>query len=795
MANKNILEKVLVFDGAMGTMLQEEGLVPGYCPELMNIEYPDKVKKVHERYLKCGADVVTTNTFGGNRIKLSEYGLENKVEEINIKAVEIAKAAVENLGGYVAASVGPTGQFVEPIGKASFKEIYEVFKEQINALSKAKPDFIILETFNDLGEIRAALLAAKDVCDIPVICSLTYDGERTLTGVSPQVSAVVLEGLGASAIGVNCSGGPQELYPVVKIISETTKLPVIVQPNAGLPQLKNGEVYYPLNPDDFINAMAPYFDLGINLFGSCCGSTPKHTKELKNRLKDFKLISREVEEISTLSSRENVVKIGKKYLPKIVGERINPTANKKVANGLKNEDFGVIQNEAQIQVKAGAHILDINVGTPDIDEVEYMSKIINLLQQNINAPLVIDSTNPKVIEKALESYHGKTLVNSINGEENSLENILPLIKRYGCGVVALTLDENGIPETWEKRYQIAENIVKRCIEYGISKKNIYIDALVLTVGSDTNSALETLKTLKTIKEKLGVNTILGVSNVSHGLPNRNKINNAFFAMAIENGLDLAIINPCDESMINTWQSASVLCGRDENADNYIKLNSSDKSTIKNKEINAEEYSIEKLKDLVVEGSHYAVNSAEILLEKGIEAIEIINNGLIEGLNIVGYKFEEGEYFLPQLMMSAEVAQNIFKLLETKLGNKKILGDKATIVIGTVKGDVHDIGKNMVAVMLKSHGFNVIDLGKNVSKEEFLEAAIREKADFAALSALMTTTMIEIPSTIEYLKSELSDIKIIVGGAVVTEEFAIKSKADGYSKDAVEAVKLVESLLV
>lgn len=792
MRREDILKKVLVFDGAMGTMLQAEGLKPGYCPELMNIEYPDKVKKVHELYLKSGADVITTNTFGGNKIKLSEYGLEDRLEEINIKAVQIAKEAIGNLNAYVAASVGPSGQFVKPIGNAEFEHIYELFKEQIGALSKANPDFILLETFSDLGEIRAALLAAKDVCDIPVICSLTYDGERTLTGVSPEVSAVVLESLGASAVGVNCSGGPKELFNVVKKISETTRLPVIVQPNAGLPQFKDGEIYYPLNPKEFIDAMKPYFDLGINIFGSCCGSTPDHTKELKNTLKDFNVQSRDIEEISTLSSRERVVEIGNSFLPKIVGERINPTANKKIANGLKNEDFGVIQNEAQIQVKCGSHILDINVGYPDINEIESMSSVINLIQQSINAPLVIDSTNPSVIEKALKTYHGKALVNSINGEENSLNNILPLIKRYGCGVIALTLDENGIPKTADERYVIAEKIIKRCVDYGISKKDIYIDPLALTVGTDTKAAIETLKALKMIKEGLGVNTVLGVSNISHGLPNKGKINSSFFAMAIANGLDLAIINPCEESMIDAWQSASLLSGRDDNASNYINLNKKTNSDLK--EVDNEEVSIEKLKDLVVTGSHYAVNVVESLLDKGTQPIEIINKGLIEGLNIVGYKFEDGEYFLPQLMMSAEVSQKIFKLLETKFGGSSVLESKATIVIGTVKGDVHDIGKNMVAVMLRSHGFNVIDLGKNVSKEEFLEAAQRENADFIGLSALMTTTMIEIPNTIEYVKKNLRDIKIIVGGAVVTEEFAKRHGADGYSKDAVDAVKLVENLL-
>ncbi|MEJ8553886.1 homocysteine S-methyltransferase family protein [Tepidibacter sp. Z1-5] len=787
-----ILEELLVFDGAMGTMLQEDGLKPGHCPELMNVDYPDKVIKIHEKYLKAGADVITTNTFGGSSVKLKEYNLEDRVYEINSKAVEIARKIADKYNKYVAASVGPTGKFVEPIGNNSFDDIYEIFKEQINALASKNPDFILLETFNDLGEIRAALLAAKDVCDIPVICTLTYEGDRTLTGVSPESAAIVLESLGASAVGVNCSGGPEELIEVTKKICKTTSLPVIVQPNAGLPVIKDGSIYYPLNGKAFIQKIEPYFEIGVNIFGSCCGSTPEHTKFIKKRIKDFKPTKRNLEQVSILSSREEIVKIGKNYIPKIIGERINPTANKKLAQKIKDGDFLIAQEEAQIQVENKAHVIDVNVGVDGIDEAYVMKNLINLIQKNVNAPLSIDSTDKDVLEEALKNYHGKAIVNSVNGEEKSLESILPLVKRYGAGVIGLTLDENGIPNSAKERLEIAKKIVNRCIDYNIPKKDIYIDPLCISVSTDNKAAIETLKSIKIIKEELDVNIVLGVSNISFGLPSRSKLNSSFLSMAISNGLDLAILNPLDENIMNSYQAASVLSNRDENVTNYINLNS--KKSILKSEIDESNdiISIDQLKKCIVNGSYKALDITKKLLDENIDKSEIIDEGLIEALNIVGNKFENKEYFLPQLMLSAEIVEKIFDIIKNTLNFD--LKTKGTIVIGTVKGDVHDIGKNMVSVMLKSHGYKVIDLGKNVPADKFLNAAKEEKADVISLSALMTTTMSEITTTIDYIRKELPDIKIIAGGAVVTEEFAIKSGANGYSEDAVGAVKLVDSLI-
>ncbi|RKD34180.1 homocysteine S-methyltransferase family protein [Thermohalobacter berrensis] len=791
MSTKDALYNGLVFDGAMGTMLIEEGLKAEDCPEKLNIEKPEIIKDIHRLYIEAGADVITTNTFGGNRIKLAEYGLEKVLKEINKNAVKIAKEAAKEKNCLIAASIGPTGKFVEPMGELSFDHAYEIFKEQIKVLAKEGPDFIIFETFSDLGELRAGVIAAKDVCDIPIICSLTFEGERTLTGVTPASAAVVLESLGVEAIGANCSGGPKELFPAVKELAKTTELPIIFQPNAGLPSLKNKKVIYSLNSDEFITYIEPYLNLGVNVFGACCGSTPDFIKKLKDRLKDYSPKKRVVKEEGLLSSRGKVVRIKKDLPPKIIGERINPSGKKKLAESLKTGNYGIIQREAELQIKSGAHLLDVNVGIHSIDESSAMVNVINLLQKNFDIPLVIDSINPEVIEKALKTYHGKALVNSVNGEEKSIKRILPLVKRYGAGVIGLTLDENGIPKKAEERLLIAQKIVNKCLEYGISKDDIYIDCLVLTVGTDNTSPMETLKALRMIKEKLEVKTILGISNVSHGMPKRYKLNSAFLAMAISNGLDLAFINPLEKNIIDTFKAASLLSGRDNNY-KYLKLNNKENEEYVEIERNFKP-SFKSVKNLLIKGSYDAIEHAKTLLQEGTEPLSIINEGLIPGLNIVGDKFEKGEYYLPQLMLSSEIAQDIFNILEDELRKTKKQSKKGTIVLGTVKGDIHDIGKDMVGVILKTYGYKVVDLGKNILKEKFLEAAVNEKADFIGLSSLMTTTMMEIPKTIKYLKERLPKIKVIVGGAVVTEDFAKKSGADGYSQDALGVIRVLEKL--
>jgi len=793
MDSKQALERILVFDGAMGTMLMEKGLQAGVCPEIINVKSPEKVLEVHKAYIHAGADVISTNSFGGNRIKLSQYLAADRVREVNLKAVEIARKAAEGTKVYVAASVGPMGRFVEPAGDMTFTAAYDVFGEQIQALACGKPDFILLETFSDLGEIRAALLAARDVCDIPVICCLTYDGGRTLTGVNPASAAVVLESMGAAAVGANCSGGPGELYGSVMEMQKNTGLPVIVQPNAGIPSLRDGKTFYPLKPVDFAKAMEPYLDKGINLLGSCCGSTPEHTRLLSEKAAGLNAVAAKADTAGVLASSQRVIRVRSETLPLIIGERINPTARKSIAESLRNGDSQAIREEAENQVGNGACLLDINIGTPGIDEADTMYRLVNMLQRSIDAPLVIDSTNPAVIEKGLQAYHGKALVNSVSGEQESLDKILPLVKRYGAAVVGLTLDGKGIPATAEERLKIAGKIAGECTRHGIPAKDIYIDALVLAVGIDSMAAVETLRAIKMVKERLGTNTVLGISNVSHGLPGRSKVNAAFLAMAIASGLDAAIVNPSDSSISGAWQAASLLAGRDPNAGNFLKHNTAKAVAGDVGEKEEEQAEADAVKQMVVRGFENIEAVVEKLLGQGIDAGEIIDRGLIPGLNIVGELFAKGEYYLPQLMLSAETAQKAFGILEKRLGKRGSIPDKGTVVIGTVKGDVHDIGKNMVAVMLRNHGYRVLDLGKGVSAERFAEAALQEGAEFAALSALMTTTMVEIPGTIRLLKKKLPDIKIIVGGAVVTGEFAREAGADGYGRDAVDAVRTIENL--
>ncbi len=788
--------KIQIFDGAMGTMLQSRGLAPGQSPEELNLTMAEVVESVHLDYLRAGSDIVITNTFGGSRIKLQEYGLEHRLNEINSRAVEIAKDACRKHGaGKVAASLGPTGLFVSPVGETSFDDMYQVYLEQATAIAQAKPDYFLLETFSDLGEIRAALLACLDAGnrEIPVICSMTYTNGRTLTGVSPAVCAVTLESMGASVIGCNCSGGPDELKQVVAELAQYTTLPLVVQPNAGLPTLVNGAVVYPLAPQAFADAMVDFLPYQVAFMGGCCGTTPEHIGCLKEKMNDAYAEVRTIQPLGRLSCRDHVVTLGGGTLPKLIGERINPTARKKLAQALCDGDYELIEQDAEAQVQAGAHILDVNVGTHGIDEVHVMTDIVTLLQQSVSIPLCLDSTRPEVLEAGLKCYQGKALINSVNGEQSSLDKILPLANRYGAAVVALTLDENGIPATAKDRLAIAARIVEACAQYGIPQQDIYIDALVMTVGTDVHAPQETLRTMQLIAAAYpDVNLLLGVSNVSHGLPNRAKINSAFLSMAIGHGLDLAIINPMDEMMKNAWQSASLLVGRDENAENYLTLNSA-QTVMAAPIVENEPPSLDLVQRSVVKGSSGIVKTVQALLDAGTAPMTIINDGLIAGLNEVGEKYEKGVFFLPQLMRSAEVSQQAFDLLEQHLSSGESM-QKATLVLGTVKGDIHDIGKNMVAVMVKNHGYRVIDLGKNVPAEAFIQAVKEHSAEFLGLSALMTTTMQEIPNVIALLREQCPQTKVIIGGAVITEEFAAEAGADGFGRDAVQTVKLMDAML-
>lgn len=784
-------------DGAIGTMLQQRGLPPGGCPEEMNLLQPEAIESVHRDYLKSGADWLTTNTFGGNRIKLSEYHLEDRVAAVNRAAVHIAQMACDKAGrGKVLGSIGPTGLFVEPLGDMSFKDMVAVFYEQATALAEAGADALILETFSDLGEARAALLGCKDACDLPVFCSLTFMGDKTLTGASPEAAAVVLEAMGAAALGCNCSGGPQELVPVIRKMRDVSSLPLFVSPNAGIPVMEEGEVIYPLDAPQFADAMQAFLPVGMQWLGGCCGTTPDHIRALieKTNLLDSSPFQ-ESDSRSTgyLCARDRVIRVEQDGFPHLIGERINPTARKRLAEAMRQGDWAAIQDEAREQIQHGADLLDINVGADGIDERHAMHEIVALLQRGADMPLVIDNTRPDVLDDALSLYHGKALINSVNGEEASMNAILPLAARYGAAVVALTLDEAGIPETPEGRLAIAERIVKRAADFGIEPKDIYVDTLVMTVGTDTKNPGVTREAMRLIREKLGVHTLLGVSNVSYGLPNRGAINSAFLAVTLADGLDIAIVNPMDRGMMDAFYSTALLADRDPHAGAFLSFNQENSGVAVSPETaDTTAYDLESVARFVVEGSSRIEAAVQAVFEAGTPPLDIINHGLIPGLEVVGQYYEDGTYYLPQLMLSAEMAQKAFAFLEKHM-NADARADKGTMVIGTVKGDVHDIGKNMVAVMVRNHGYRVIDLGKNVPKEMFVEQVLKENATFLGLSALMTTTMQEIPGIIEAVRAVAPDVRILVGGAVVTESFAKTAGADAYAGDAVATVKTLAQL--
>lgn len=780
--------ELLIFDGALGTMLQQRGLAAGENPEALNLRAPETVKEVHKLYLSAGSDIITTNTFGGSPIKLSEYGMEDKTEEVNRRAVEIAREACREFGfGKVAASVGPTGRFCEPLGDASFEELKSAFSRQIKALASAKPDYIILETFSDVGEARAAALACEEVCDLPCIASFTFTKGRTLTGSTPASVAVTMSSLGVYAVGCNCSGGPDELLPVIEEMSRYTDLPLLAQPNAGLPCVCCGEVEYPLKSEDFAQEMKRFLMYSPCFLGGCCGTTPEHISFLKKATKGFVPQKNTACIGGVFSAREGVKRLGGSEAVCIIGERINPTARKKLAEAIRNNDWQTVQAEAIAQLDAGADMLDVNVGAVGVDEVGAMKKSSLLLQQFGETPLVFDNTSPEALEAGLSVYAGKALVNSVNGEEKSLSSILPIAKKYGAGVVALTLDEKGIPETAEGRFEIAKRIVERCDKLGIRRWDIFVDCLTMSVATDIKAPSVTLESMRLVKS-LGVNLVLGVSNVSYGLPERNVINSAFLAMAIEAGLDAAIMNPLDGKMVDSLYAATLLSGRDAGAARYIAKKSGEEKKV---EYTApENVSVENAAREVVTGSMAIEKTVERLVADGISPLEIINSGIIAGLNEVGEKYEKGVFFLPQLMLSAETAERAFCVLEKYMGDSS--GDaKATFVIGTVKGDIHDIGKNMVAVMVRNHGYNVVDLGKNVTAETFISAVVEHKAKYLGLSALMTTTMKEIPDVIALLRKTAPEVKVVVGGAVITEQFAKEAGADGYGKDAIATVRLLE----
>ena len=774
----------VILDGAMGTMLQGMGMKPGEIPELYNIEKPEWTEKIHRSYIDAGSMIVYANTFGASRVKLASSG--KTPADVIPPAIANAKKAAEGRA-YVALDIGPIGQLLEPSGELSFEEAYDIFREEVIAGRDA--DLIVIETMTDLHETKAALLAAKENSDLPVLCMMTFEeNKRTFTGCAVSSAALTLEGLGADAVGVNCSLGPDELYPVVEEFVRWTHLPVIAKPNAGLPDPETGE--YHVTPEEFAESAAKMARLGVKIFGGCCGTDPDYIRALCKKLSELKYVKNEHTIPAAVCTPENTVVID---CPRIIGERINPTGKKRFKEALKSNDIDYILSQAVEQSEAGAELLDVNVGLPGIDERDMMIRTIKAIQSITNLPLQIDSTDPEVLDAALRVYNGKPIVNSVNGEEKSLKTILPLVKKYGAAVVGLTLDENGIPKTADERFAIAEKILSRALEVGIKRENVFIDCLTLTASAEQAGVKETLRAVYRVKHELGLKTVLGVSNISFGLPHRELVNCNFLQMAMVNGLDLPIMNPNVPSMTGAVRAYKLLMGIDENSVDYIShYGNDDNAPAPIKIVNAEnslDLGGAVLKGLKSEGARM---TAELL--KTTPAMEIVNDILIPALDKAGAMFESGKMFLPQLILSAGVAQAAFEEIKKKIAEES--GEpvvKGTVVLATVKGDVHDIGKNIVKVLLENYGYRVIDLGKDVDPQRVVDAAIEYDVRLVGLSALMTTTLGAMADTIALLKKNNVNCKTVVGGAVLTPDYAEQIGADFYARDAKATVDVAKRI--
>lgn len=781
-------KELLFFDGAMGSLLQKRGLAAGAQPEPWCIEKADEIKEIHLEYLKAGADILTTNTFGGNRYKMEPLGY--KAGEIAAAGIRCAKAAIKEFGGdrekYAALDIGPTGKLLKPNGDTSFEEAYEVFSEIAIAGEKAGADLILLETFTDTYELKAAVLAAKENTSLPVFATCSFDDKgKLLTGADPLAAIALLEGLGVDALGINCSMGPDEMRGVFLQYAKYASLPIIINPNAGLPVLVDGNTVYNVLPEDFAESCRFFAENGAAVMGGCCGTTPEHIQKLTALCGKITPKPLTDKGITVVSSYAKAQIIGEK--PIIIGERINPTGKKLFKQALIDSDMGYILSEGLTQTEKGSHVLDVNVGLPGIDEKEMMAKAIETLQSSIALPLQIDSADPQVLEKAMRLYNGKPMVNSVNGKEEIMEAVFPLVKKYGGVLVALTLDDKGIPNTPEERFKIAEKIVLTAEKYGINRKNIVVDALTMTVSSSADAAKITLEALKMIKERLGVSTILGVSNVSFGLPGREVINSAFFTLALGAGLDCCIINPKSDAMMNAYRSWCALNGFDENCADYIAaLTGSENKPKEEKKTSLYELILGGVEDKAYEAAK------EELKTKAPE--DVIKDFLAPALDEAGKRFDTLRIFLPQLMACARAAEKAFDAIseyyKEKGGERKKNGK---IVIATVKGDNHDIGKNIVRVMLDNYGFEVIDLGKNVPPETIADYVSENKIELAGLSALMTTTVPYMEETIKLLNEKCPWCKVMVGGAVLTEEYAQSIGADFYGKDAMASVEYAKKV--
>lgn len=859
---KNIMDRIgrewLFFDGGTGSILQEKGLQPGELPETWNLLHPDRILDLHRGYLEAGADIYNTNTFGANRLKFPE-----NLDEIVTAAVKLAKEARTQAGrdedAYVALDIGPTGKLLAPMGDLSFDDAVDIFGEVVRIGAREGADLVLIETMNDSYEAKAAVLAAKENCDLPVFITCVFDGSgKMLTGGTPESVVAMLEGLGVDALGVNCSLGPAQMIPIVERLVKAAHVPVLVNPNAGLPKSVDGKTVYDVGPEEFAGYMKQIAALGAAAVGGCCGTTPDYIRAEIAAVRPLPLLPPQGREQTVIASFSRTVEIGRAARPVIIGERINPTGKKRFKQALVDHDIDYIVDQGLQQEDAGADVLDVNVGTPEIDEVALLDEVVCRLQSVLALPLQIDTSNPEAMERALRHYNGKALINSVNGKQEVMAEVFPLVKKYGGVVVALALDEGGIPDNADDRIRIAEKIYATAAEYGIRREDIVIDGLCMTVSSDPRSALVTLETIRRIRDELGGSSILGVSNISFGLPARELINAYFFEMALQNGLSCAIINPNNQAMMQAYRAFCALTNQDENFQRFITAYAGYKSpdkqvsdaltAYKTRVLNALGVSAGDLQatgrplggagsnagaDLSsdnVSGAGASAGSSGSgraagaddgrgpgalagksrlveAIERGMakpaadatrealltrNALDIINQDLVPALDVVGQGFEKGTVFLPQLLMAAEAAKAAFAVVKESMAGSA-QESKGRVILATVKGDIHDIGKNIVKVLLENYGYDVIDLGKDVPPETIVETALRENIRLVGLSALMTTTVVNMEETIRQLHEQKPDCRIVVGGAVMTQDYADKIGADCYGRDAMTTVRYADEL--
>ena len=858
---KNIMDRIgrewLFFDGGTGSILQEKGLQPGELPETWNLLHPERILDLHRGYLEAGADIYNTNTFGANRLKFPE-----NLDEIVTAAVKLAKEARTQAGrdedAYVALDIGPTGKLLAPMGDLSFDDAVDIFGEVVRIGAREGADLVLIETMNDSYEAKAAVLAAKENCDLPVFITCVFDGSgKMLTGGTPESVVAMLEGLGVDALGVNCSLGPAQMIPIVERLVKAAHVPVLVNPNAGLPKSVDGKTVYDVGPEEFAGYMKQIAALGAAAVGGCCGTTPDYIRAEIAAVRPLPLLPPQGTKQTVIASFSRTVEIGRAARPVIIGERINPTGKKRFKQALVDHDIDYIVDQGLQQEDAGADVLDVNVGTPEIDEVALLDEVVCRLQSVLALPLQIDTSNPEATERALRHYNGKALINSVNGKQEVMAEVFPLVKKYGGVVVALALDEGGIPDNADDRIRIAEKIYATAAEYGIRREDIVIDGLCMTVSSDPRSALVTLETIRRIRDELGGSSILGVSNISFGLPARELINAYFFEMALQNGLSCAIINPNNQAMMQAYRAFCALTNQDENFQSFISAYAGYKSPDKQVSDALTAYKTRVLNALGVsagdlqatgrplggsggnaggaglpsgnvsganagssgsgraagadDGSGPAALASKSRLVEAIErgmakpaadatrealltrnALDIINENLVPALDVVGQGFEKGTVFLPQLLMAAEAAKAAFAVVKESMAGSA-QESKGRVILATVKGDIHDIGKNIVKVLLENYGYDVIDLGKDVPPETIVETALRENIRLVGLSALMTTTVVNMEETIRQLHQQKPDCHIVVGGAVMTQDYADKIGADCYGRDAMTTVRYADEL--